>query len=196
MMATLRPMQNQKATTVIQTMIRMQRKAIVTSTPVYDESNNLLCFFVEVRDLIKYEQAMTIKDTEEEEVQESPGPAREPFIEVQHPVIVKDPKMLSLMGIAHLLGDSESEEEEVQVESLSPAIISTGPLKERVDQCEKEIIRETLRRHPYKRDAARELGIDTGFRTEECRKHLVEGLSELGVDISRANLFLTHTHTD
>jgi len=40
------------------------------------------------------------------------------------------------------------------------------------------------------------LVIDTGLRTEECRKHLVEGLSELGVDISRANLFLTHTHTD
>jgi len=47
---------------------------------------------------------------------------------------------------------------------------SSSPGTERVDQCEKEIIRETLRRHPYKRDAARELGIDSAVLSRKIAK--------------------------
>ena len=38
--------------------------------------------------------------------------------------------------------------------------------------------------------------VDTGFRTKECKKALLEGLSILNVNIGTASLFLTHTHTD
>lgn len=42
----------------------------------------------------------------------------------------------------------------------------------------------------------RSLVIDTGFRKEECRKALTEGLAELGVDMNKADIFLTHLHSD
>lgn len=390
-MATLRTMENKKATTVIQTMVRTNRKAIVTSTPVFDEYGRLLCFFVEVRDLIKYESAMKKKDLEElEEVHHKAPTPENTFIEEQQPVIAADPCMLEVLGLAlklarfdssilltgetgvgkevvaeyihensprrkepfvtvncatfskelieselfgyesgaftgakksgksglfaaadggtlfldeinslpydmqgkllrvletkhirpvgsnkeipvdfrliaatnqdlsqlmeqklfrqdlfyrvnvfsveipplrkrkgdirplleyftakyakkyniqftlsdydvskarvhdwpgnvrelrnfaeqlvvigsaHLLGKGDAGEPEVQIESFSPAAISTGPLKERVDQCEKEIIRETLSRHPYKRDAAKELGIDPAVLSRKIAKY-------------------------
>lgn len=40
------------------------------------------------------------------------------------------------------------------------------------------------------------LVIDTGFRREECRKALWDGISELGLDLSKTSLFLTHLHSD
>lgn len=40
------------------------------------------------------------------------------------------------------------------------------------------------------------LVIDTGFCREECRRTLWEGISELGLDLSKTSLFLTHLHSD
>ena len=40
------------------------------------------------------------------------------------------------------------------------------------------------------------LVIDTGFCREECRKALWDGISELGLDLSKTSLFLTHLHSD
>ena len=40
------------------------------------------------------------------------------------------------------------------------------------------------------------LVIDTGFNRPECRKALWAGLAELGIDLTRAALFLTHFHSD
>ena len=42
----------------------------------------------------------------------------------------------------------------------------------------------------------RNLVIDTGFRRPECRSALWEGIGELGLDLSRTSLFLTHLHSD
>lgn len=42
----------------------------------------------------------------------------------------------------------------------------------------------------------RNLVIDTGFKLEECRKALCEGLEELGVDMNCTDIFLTHLHSD
>lgn len=42
----------------------------------------------------------------------------------------------------------------------------------------------------------RTLIIDTGFNREECRAALTTGLRELGVDLARADLLLTHSHSD
>ena len=41
-----------------------------------------------------------------------------------------------------------------------------------------------------------DLLIDTGFRRDECRQALVEGLEELGSDPSRRDVLLTHLHSD
>jgi len=38
--------------------------------------------------------------------------------------------------------------------------------------------------------------IDTGMNTEECMKAMCSGLEELGVDLKRADFFITHFHTD
>ena len=38
--------------------------------------------------------------------------------------------------------------------------------------------------------------IDTGFNRPECLQALREGLDELGVDLKRSTLFLTHLHSD
>jgi len=38
--------------------------------------------------------------------------------------------------------------------------------------------------------------IDTGFNRSECLRALREGLDELGVDLKRSTLFLTHLHSD
>ncbi len=38
--------------------------------------------------------------------------------------------------------------------------------------------------------------IDTGFNRPECWQALSSGLEELGVDLSKASLFLTHLHSD
>lgn len=38
--------------------------------------------------------------------------------------------------------------------------------------------------------------LDTGFRREECRKALWGGIRALGLDLSKAALFLTHLHAD
>ena len=42
----------------------------------------------------------------------------------------------------------------------------------------------------------RDLVIDTGFRLDECRDALEEGLRELDVDMENADIFLTHMHAD
>ena len=42
----------------------------------------------------------------------------------------------------------------------------------------------------------RSLLIDTGFRREECRRVLLEGLAELQVERSYLDIFLTHLHSD
>ena len=42
----------------------------------------------------------------------------------------------------------------------------------------------------------RNLVIDTGFKLEECRKALCDGLEELGVDMNYTDIFLTHLHSD
>lgn len=41
-----------------------------------------------------------------------------------------------------------------------------------------------------------DLLIDTGFRREECRQALREGLQELGADTERIDVLLTHLHSD
>lgn len=42
----------------------------------------------------------------------------------------------------------------------------------------------------------RNLVIDTGFRRQECRAALWKGIGELGLDLSKTALFLTHLHSD
>ena len=42
----------------------------------------------------------------------------------------------------------------------------------------------------------RSLVIDTGFNRPECREALTTGLDELGIDMNRADIFLTHLHSD
>lgn len=42
----------------------------------------------------------------------------------------------------------------------------------------------------------RYLLIDTGFRREDCRIPLLEGLAEIGVDLEKMDIFLTHLHSD
>ncbi len=46
------------------------------------------------------------------------------------------------------------------------------------------------------KDPGRSLVIDTGFRRPECREALSAGLEELGIDMARADVFLTHMHAD
>ena len=40
------------------------------------------------------------------------------------------------------------------------------------------------------------LVIDTGFRMEDCRVPLLEGLQELGIPMEKLSLFITHMHSD
>lgn len=42
----------------------------------------------------------------------------------------------------------------------------------------------------------RNLLIDTGFRQEECKKALLEGLGELNISMADTDIFLTHLHSD
>ena len=42
----------------------------------------------------------------------------------------------------------------------------------------------------------RHLIIDTGFNREECRNEMQSGLQELGVDMKKADVFVTHLHAD
>lgn len=42
----------------------------------------------------------------------------------------------------------------------------------------------------------RNLLIDTGFNRPECREALMAGLSEIGIDFDKTDLFLTHFHAD
>ena len=46
------------------------------------------------------------------------------------------------------------------------------------------------------RSGGQTLVIDTGFNRPECREALLSGLRELGVDLGRTSLFLTHLHSD
>ena len=41
-----------------------------------------------------------------------------------------------------------------------------------------------------------DLLIDTGFRCDECREALEQGLKELGSDRSRLDVMITHIHSD
>ena len=38
--------------------------------------------------------------------------------------------------------------------------------------------------------------VDTGLRREQCLRPLLQGLDELGVDLNRTDLFITHLHAD
>ncbi len=40
------------------------------------------------------------------------------------------------------------------------------------------------------------LVIDTGFNTEDCKEHLIQGLKELDLELSDTALFFTHLHSD
>ena len=42
----------------------------------------------------------------------------------------------------------------------------------------------------------RNLIMDTGFNTPECQKDLEDGLNELGIDMKKTDLLLTHFHAD
>lgn len=42
----------------------------------------------------------------------------------------------------------------------------------------------------------RDLLIDTGFHLEECREVLLSGLAELGADLDRMDILVTHLHAD
>jgi len=42
----------------------------------------------------------------------------------------------------------------------------------------------------------RNLVIDTGFNREECREALWSGIGELGLDLAKTSLFVTHLHSD
>lgn len=42
----------------------------------------------------------------------------------------------------------------------------------------------------------RNLLVDTGFRQEECKKALLEGLNELNISMENTDIFLTHLHSD
>ena len=42
----------------------------------------------------------------------------------------------------------------------------------------------------------RNLLVDTGFRTEDCRTAMETQLRELHVDMDRTDIFLTHQHSD
>ena len=46
------------------------------------------------------------------------------------------------------------------------------------------------------RDAERHLIIDTGWNQEECLKAMQAGLRKLGVDLRKADFFITHLHAD
>lgn len=46
------------------------------------------------------------------------------------------------------------------------------------------------------RGSESDLLIDTGYRTQECREALAEGLRRLGSDPSRRDILLTHLHAD
>jgi len=38
--------------------------------------------------------------------------------------------------------------------------------------------------------------IDTGFNRPECKKALMEGLGEIGLDMSKTSIYITHLHSD
>ena len=42
----------------------------------------------------------------------------------------------------------------------------------------------------------RNLLVDTGFRTEGCKKALLKGLGQLGVSMEDTDILLTHLHAD
>lgn len=42
----------------------------------------------------------------------------------------------------------------------------------------------------------RNLIIDTGFNSKECKDAFMEGLKKLNIDLSKTDLFITHLHSD
>lgn len=48
----------------------------------------------------------------------------------------------------------------------------------------------------YIKGKDRDLLVDTGFRTEACKKAILEGIEEAGGSMARADIFLTHAHSD
>ena len=46
------------------------------------------------------------------------------------------------------------------------------------------------------RSREKSLIIDTGFNRAECREALLEGIRELGLDLTKTEVFLTHLHAD
>lgn len=42
----------------------------------------------------------------------------------------------------------------------------------------------------------RNLIIDTGFNTEECKEKFMQGVQELGIDLNKTDLLITHLHSD
>ena len=46
------------------------------------------------------------------------------------------------------------------------------------------------------KDGGESAVIDTGFRMEECRRALMDGLHEIGVSPEHTKLLITHLHSD
>ena len=44
--------------------------------------------------------------------------------------------------------------------------------------------------------SGRSLIVDTGMNREECLKEMQSALSEIGIDLRKADFFITHMHTD
>ena len=108
-MATLDSMRSNQPSTVIQTMVRTQRKALVTSTPIYDADDNLMCFFVQVRDLVKYEKAMEDESFSKRIVKpETSSGLEKAYLEVQQPLIAEDENMLDALKLAFRLAKFDS----------------------------------------------------------------------------------------
>ena len=44
--------------------------------------------------------------------------------------------------------------------------------------------------------AEKNLVIDTGLNREECKRAMLNGLNELGIDLNHTDFFITHLHAD
>jgi len=46
------------------------------------------------------------------------------------------------------------------------------------------------------KDSSRSLIIDTAMNREECKRAMLSGLDEIGVDLDKTDFFITHMHAD
>ena len=98
-MATMSTMKNKASSTVIQTMVRTNRKAVVTSTPIYDEYNNLVCFFVQVRDIVSYEEAI-IGDEAGRDDADYTAESTSYYVKGKKQLVAQDSLMLDTLDLA------------------------------------------------------------------------------------------------